>query len=194
MTMQQPVSDLASTQEAALTLRDLSQADLLRLKQIAKMRSSGLVSLDWEDLVNEAVARVLAGTRRWPKSVPFIAFMAQTIRSVASEEWRRLDQAQVTLESEMAATDDGEPITSLADIAANPIHPEREVIARRTLSEIEALFVNDAEAHQVLFGLAQGLAPAEIQTDSGMSPIQYASAQKRIRRSLARQFSVKDET
>ena len=194
MTMQQPVSDLASTQEAALTLRDLSQADLLRLKQIAKMRSSGLASLDWEDLVNEAVARVLAGTRRWPKSVPFIAFMAQTIRSVASEEWRRLDQAQVTLESEMASTDEGEPITSLADIAANPIHPEREVISRRTLSEIEALFVNDAEAHQVLFGLAQGLAPAEIQTDSGMSPIQYASAQKRIRRSLARHFSVKDET
>lgn len=194
MTMQQPVSDLASTQEAALTLRDLSQADLLRLKQIAKMRSSGLASLDWEDLVNEAVARVLAGTRRWPKSVPFIAFMAQTIRSVASEEWRRLDQAQVTLESEMASTDDGEPITSLADIAANPIHPEREVIARRTLREIEALFVDDAEAHQVLSGLAQGLAPAEIQTDSGMSPIQYASAQKRIRRGLARQFSVKDET
>src|SRR2546421_510874 len=131
MTTGQSVGDFASVQEVALTLAHLSAADLLRVKQIAKMRSAGLTAVDWEDLVNEAVSRALAGTRRWPRTVPFIAFLAQTIRSVASEEWRRLDQEHVTLESELVSAD-GDPSIALADIVANPIHPERAVIARKT--------------------------------------------------------------
>lgn len=194
LTNSPPISDFASTQEVALALKNLSVADLLRLKQIAGMRSMGFVTIDWEDLINEAVMRILAGTRRWPKSVPFIAFMAQTIRSVASEEWRRLEQAQITLESEMVSVDDGEPHGSLGDISANPFHPEREVIARKTLGEIERLFADDTEAQLILTSLAQGLTPTETQTDARMSPTQYASAQKRIRRKLARYSLVKDET
>lgn len=192
MSTEQPLEDVASTHEVTLALANLSAADLLRVKQIAKMRSAGLKGVDWEDLVNEAVSRALAGTRRWPRKVPFIAFLAQTIRSVSSEEWRRLGQQQVTLESEMMSADVDTPI-ALSDIAADPIDPEREVIARKTLGEIEALFHGDHEAIEVLRGLAQGLTPEEIQSAAALTPTQYSSAQKRIRRCLARHFLAKEK-
>lgn len=181
-----------STKEVASTLAGLSTADLLRVKQIAKLRCVGLSAVTWEDLLSEAVTRSLAGTRRWPRAVPFIAFLAQTIRSIASEEWRRLDHEQTTLETDLNV-DDGDTPIMLADLAVDRINPEREVIARKTLSDIETLFRDDNEASAILRGFADGATPEQIQSSASLTPTQYASAQKRIRRRLARNFAEKED-
>src|SRR4051812_46898907 len=107
MTTDLPQSDLASPREVETALTRLSSADLVRIKQLAKLRAAGLTTVDWQDLLNGAISRMLAGTRRWPKSVPLVAFVAQTMRSVASEEWRRLDQDREILESDLTPTDQG---------------------------------------------------------------------------------------
>lgn len=187
MTVDRPQSDLASPHEVQMALARLSTADLLRIKQLAKLRAAGLTTVDWQDLLNEAISRILAGTRRWPRSVPLVAFLAQTMRSVASEEWRRINQDREILESDLAPTKQGSPV-ALAEIAVDPVDPERETMARRTIGEIQRLFRDDHEAIEVLHGMARGLAPDEIQSEAGMSETQYASAQKRIRRCLARHF------
>ena len=64
----------ASPDDVRQALASLSDTDLLRLKQIGKLRSSGL-PLTWEDLLNEALRRMLSGARRWPRSVPLVAVM-----------------------------------------------------------------------------------------------------------------------
>jgi DNA-directed RNA polymerase specialized sigma24 family protein len=185
--------DFASSLEVAQALTDMSTADLLRLKQSAKLRSFGLTAVDWEDLISEAISRTLAGSRRWPRSIPFVAFLMQTVRSVASEEWRRLQKEQVTTESQLMAGDMETPI-AISDLAITLIHPEREAIARHALKEIEMLFNADSEALEVLHGLAKGMTPSEVQSEANLTPIQYASAQKRIRRCLARNFLTGDQT
>lgn len=177
----------ASIKELASALTALSTADLLRVKQIAKLRCVGLNSVTWEDLINEAVTRALSGTRRWPRTVPFVAFLAQTIRSVASEEWRRHDHEQTTLETDLGF-DGTETSITLADFAVDLIDPEREVIARKTLGDIEVLFLDDNEAWAILRGFAEGVTPEQIQSSESLTKTQYASAQKRIRRRLARYF------
>jgi DNA-directed RNA polymerase specialized sigma24 family protein len=194
MTAQQPDLSLASTQEVVLALHQLSPPDLLRLRQIAGMRAIGLPSMDWEDLLHEAIARLLAGARPWPKAVPFVAFVAQIIRSVAGDEWRRIGRLPVVPESQMDTGVSDEPGGALAGIAVQHISPERELIAQATLEEIRALFADDAHAHQILVGMALGLDPSEIQNNSGMSATQYATAQRRIRRQVARFLSGKDKT
>ena len=181
----------ASTEELASALTSLSTADLLRVKQIAKLRCVGLSSITWEDLVNEAVTRTLAGTRRWPHAVPLIAFLAQTIRSIASEEWRRRDHEQTTLETDLGFDETETPMT-LADFAVDLIDPEREAVARKTLSNIETLFHDDYEAGTILRGFAEGATPEQIQSSASLTKTQYASAQKRIRRRLARHFATKE--
>ncbi len=180
----------ATTAEVAAALAALSDADLVRLKRVAQLRSAGLNVITWEDLVNEAVARSLAGARVWPLHIPFIAFMAQTIRSIASEERRRVEHEQTSAETDLRSSeDDDHPI---ADRAVNDITPEREVIARRTLSAIEGLFQDDQEATAILQGFAEGATPEQIQASAALTPTQYASAQRRVRRRLARHFAGKE--
>jgi len=186
------LDDLASATDVAAALLSLTDADLVRLKRIAHLRSAGLVAIEWKDLINEAVSRTLGETRRWPRSVPFVAFLAQTMRSIANEEWRRLHQEKVTLESDLGTANSEGELMTLDELAENAVHPEREVLARKTLEEIEALFKDDLETLATLNGLAGGLTPYEIQIKGGMSKTQYASSQKRIRRKLAREFFIEE--
>lgn len=183
------VSSLATGDQVAQAMAALSDEDLVRLKRIAQMRAHGLVSFDWQDLLQESIARALAGSRQWPLEVPFIAFLAQTVRSIANEEWERPGRQQVTTESDFRSRDaDGEHSADLSQLASDPVDPEREAAARDSLRHIESLFREDPDALAILHGLAQGLSPDEVQTGACMTSTRYESAQKRIRRKLARSF------
>ena len=158
----------------------LGDADLLRLQRFAQLRAPLAPSMDWQDLLQEAIARILDGRRQWPRSIDFMAFMRQTIRSIASERRRR-----ELRKPEHAEFDDEQMIDSALSSAGQP---ERVVATSNLLEEIHTLFANDPEVLAVLSGIAADESPKEIQSRSGMSTTQYASAQKRIRRGLTRAF------
>ena len=52
-----------SPSESADALSQLSDADLRRLERIARMRTIGLNDLDWQDLLHDAVTRLLDGSK-----------------------------------------------------------------------------------------------------------------------------------
>src|SRR4051794_33212894 len=86
-----PIDDrYVSSEEAALAIATLGNADLARLARVAKLRAQGLRDTDWEDLLHEAVRRVLDGSRRWPTGIAFPVFLREVIRSLASEARRRM--------------------------------------------------------------------------------------------------------
>jgi DNA-directed RNA polymerase specialized sigma24 family protein len=62
--------------------------DLLRLSSLARTWATGLRQHDADDLLNEALDRVLSGRRPWPSNVPLPAFFSQVMRSIASGAWR----------------------------------------------------------------------------------------------------------
>ena len=168
-------------------LRRLSDGDLHRLEQLARFRVIGLHAVDWRDLLHEAIARLLEGTRQWPRDVPLVAFLHGTMRSIASDHWRRLERPVVVAESEMGAGGevDGSVVGNAPDVANQP---ERRVSAAETLARIEEVFRGDDEALKVLAGMASGKSPKEIQEETGMNETRYASTQRRIRRRLGREF------
>src|ERR1700692_4925567 len=76
--------------DAAVALTALSKFDLLRLKTIARIHARGLpADVGWADLLQEAFARVLDGSRQRPKGIPLVVFLAGIMRSLKSEHWRR---------------------------------------------------------------------------------------------------------
>jgi DNA-directed RNA polymerase specialized sigma24 family protein len=76
--------------ETTCAIRTLSDVDLLRLKAIARAWARGLPDgLGWADVLNEAIARVLDGSRRWPPGVPLLAFLSGVMRSICDDYWRR---------------------------------------------------------------------------------------------------------
>src|SRR5687768_4070956 len=74
----------------ALDAKLVTEADLLRLKVIARLHARGLPPhVGWGDLLQEAFTRVLDGSRRQPEGVPMVAFLAGVMRSIKEQHWRQ---------------------------------------------------------------------------------------------------------
>lgn len=161
--------------ERAVAAKLVGDMNLLRLKVVARVLARGLEPhLFWGDLLQEAFARVLNGTRKQPEGVPIDVFMTGVMRSIRAEYWRRRRRHD----------DAGESVEETPDPAPDP---ERTTLAQKALKEVMALFSRDREALQIIEGLADGLTAEEICNGYGMTRTEYDSARKRMRRVLLRE-------
>ena len=83
------MKEIATEEEVRAALLALGDDGL----ELLELRAAGYRRLlppeDVEDLVGEALRRVLDGCRKWPRDVPFMAFLLQTLRSIAWEYGKR---------------------------------------------------------------------------------------------------------
>ena len=184
---EEALDDHASPDEAAQALKQLGIAGLLRLEELARNRAYGVHHLGWEDLLQEAVVRVLAGTRKWPREVPLIAFMAEVMRSIASEYRDQRDRTAaigIALDAETLPVWETESAGAIATAPSGNPGPDSELEAKRDLAAIEELFIGDEDALAVVMAKAEGYTPAEIQSEFEITATRYDSTLKRIRRRL----------
>jgi DNA-directed RNA polymerase specialized sigma24 family protein len=165
-----------SPAETALALGLVTQMDLLRLKTVARLYARELPpDIGWADLLQEAFARVLAGSRRRPQELAMVVFLAGVMRSLKSEYWQR-----ALIEWRIQDFRDIEPTDPSAD-------PERTVIALQELEAIDRLFADDPVILQIIAGIGGGLSAEQIRAAIGISQTEYDSARKRMRRVLLRE-------
>jgi DNA-directed RNA polymerase specialized sigma24 family protein len=170
----------------ALALKLVTPMDLLRLKSIARLHARGLPpEVGWTDLLQEAFARVLDGSRKAPEGLPMVAFLAGVMRSIRAECFRRARRTaarrpQMLAELELA----GDPDLEAGDPTPDP---ERSLSAMQELAEIDRLFSDDPRALQVIEGLFEGWSPEQIRARFDMSKTEYDSTRRRMRRTLLRE-------
>jgi DNA-directed RNA polymerase specialized sigma24 family protein len=170
----------------ALALELVTETDLLRLKAIARLRARGLPpETSWSDLLQEAFARVLDGSRRKPDGVPMVAFLAGVMRSIKGEHWRRARREARQLPNVLA--DLGSVDSQGGELCDPAPNPERILIAMQELAAIDQLFAEDPQARQVIAGLFEGRSPDEICANYDLSKTEYDSTRKRMRRMLLRE-------
>lgn len=163
---------LAPTQ-TALSLNLITQMDLLRLKVIARLYARGLpADVAWDDLLQEAMTRVLTGRRERPDGVPMVGFLAGVMRSLRADHVRR------------ARLDAVRDAVELVDQTSDP---ERALIATDQLEKIRLLFAGDLIVQHIIDGLAEGLSAEQIRSRHDFSKKDYDSARKRMRRCLLRE-------
>jgi DNA-directed RNA polymerase specialized sigma24 family protein len=168
------VEDSATPVSRALA--SLSEADLLRLQALARLRARGLPrGVSWSDLLHEAIARALDGSRQWPPGLPFSAFISGVMRSICHELWgqRGREAERVVLEDDV-------------EVACSAPNQERVLAAAQAIAAIQRLFRGDQVALQIMAGLANGLSAEEIRNSNNLSLVQYHSARRRMRRALIR--------
>jgi RNA polymerase sigma-70 factor (ECF subfamily) len=169
----------------ALHARLVNEAELLRLKAIARLHARGLPPpVDWSDLLQEAFTRVLDGSRRQPAGVPLVAFLAEVMRSIKEQYWRQYRRGARQLPkllAELGAVD-----FQKAELADPAPSPERRFIAIEQTEAINGLFQEDPQARQVIAALYEGWTPEETCATYAMSRTDYDSTRKRIRRALIR--------
>jgi RNA polymerase sigma-70 factor (ECF subfamily) len=180
------IDEYTTPDEAVDALEGLGADDHRRLDLLARNRAWGLRQKGWPDVLNTAIERILSGTRRWPRQVPLVAFVAQTMRSVADEFRQQEGRDKVVVESDLLGGVD-EPGTSIFQrVASDVATPEQELIAKETLARIEGLFAGDEEGLGIVMARAEGYSPAECHEMLDLTPTQYDTALKRVRRKLLR--------
>jgi RNA polymerase sigma-70 factor (ECF subfamily) len=184
----QPLVDLRIIRptETALALCLVSEMELLKLKTIARLHARGLPpDVGWEDLLQEALTRVITGSRRKPDDVDVVAFLAGIMRSLRSEHWRRAGGGVDRRGNKRAREpfEDGHEV-ALRDAAPDP---ERALSAAQEIKAIEQLFASDEVVLGIIAGLGRGLSAEEIRVSMGLSRTEYDSARKRMRRCLLRE-------
>ena len=171
-----------TTVDIARAIRSLSNADLVRLKALARLWARGLLGgVGWADVLHEAIVRALDGSRKWPPNVPILAFLSGIMRSICDDQWRRSRRELEVL----VRRDDLVDLCASGEEVKSP-SPERVVAAAQSLAAIDQLFASDSLALKIIAGLADGLTATEICKLHGMSERQYDTTRKRMRRALLR--------
>jgi RNA polymerase sigma-70 factor (ECF subfamily) len=169
----------------ALALGLVTKMDLLRLKSLAKLHARGLPpDVDWEDLLQEALTRVLVGTRVTPADVTPVAFIAGVMRSLRSDHRRRFLRA---LRDGARNHPDAPDAARSLEVRDESALPERILGARQELMQICALFAEDPAVLGIIEGLAEGLEPEQIRDRLGLDSTAYDTARRRMRRALLRE-------
>ena len=176
------VSVTRSQNEILLALGD-DALEVLALRAAAYRRL--LPPEDVEDLVGETLRRVLDGCRKWPKDVPLMAFLLQTMRSIAWEYGKR-NRREIP-DSRIGNTNDDDDEESDSFLDAQPADggdTADAVALLRFAEDVERLFGDDDDLMAVIIGRVEGLSAAETRERFDMTPQAFAAAQKRLWRGV----------
>ena len=163
-----PASVALSQCEVEIAIGRLSAGEKTALIKVA-MLYARKTPYDYQDLVQEAFARILGGRRVWPQDVNVLYFLSGVIRSIAWE-WKT--------ERPLAAT---EP----TDVAV----AERNANAAIDAARIVALFDDDPIAKNMVIAMLGGARGEELQSVSGLGRTEYESKRTKIRRRIEKFFA-----
>ena len=180
-----PADDFLSADELSGAFEALSPDDKLKLAAIEAIRRRG-TGFAAGELIHEAVCRMLTGERNCPRSVPFMAFMVQTMRSLASHD-REKRQRTTPID------DATQPAVSVSDQVGAPSapSPEDHLMNKQESEAVQAIhgfFDDDEEAQLVLLGWMDELRGAELRKATGLNQSQIDYAKRRIRTRMTRAY------
>jgi DNA-directed RNA polymerase specialized sigma24 family protein len=174
--------DVLTLDELKSMLNNLSDAEWIRLGRASDALCWGL-AIQGQDLLNEIFCRALEGKRNCPVDVPVVVFLIRAMESHVSAYLKK--RSHDALE-QAVMIDDGDPENSgiVVDLRSDMDTPEEILLAKQTVEKIVKSFSSDGKAQMVFMGQIGGLSPQEIQEVAGLSPVEYASTRRFIRRRL----------
>ncbi|MCP3958967.1 MAG: hypothetical protein GY719_14040 [bacterium] len=140
---------------------------------------------DPEELLNEALMRLLDGRRTWRREVGFEYQLARVMDSIASDWGRREAPSPVVSEHRLYSSDEAEdedaPSPMPEAVTPEP-SAEDSLLGARRERQIANLFMDDPRALQVLECMSAGLSRREMRQRTRMSEKQLEAAVRRVRR------------
>jgi hypothetical protein len=134
-----------------------------------------------DELVQEALVRVLAGKREWPRDLSKLRFLAGVIKSIAGDRKRGLGQVLKRTVPLNEETEVGEARRGLMDYEGAEA---RGVAAKIDVERIMALFEDDPSAQKILMLMVVDTRGEDLQQASGLSRTEYESKRTKIRRRI----------
>jgi DNA-directed RNA polymerase specialized sigma24 family protein len=173
-----------SPEEVVERIDALSADELQRLWKIERRRISG-TDFGERMLFQEAVCQAILGERRCPRGVSFVAFLAQSMRSVASHRRDRLSR-------QVPVNDDSVPQRKAGvRLATDQLDPEQTLIeseADDIVKVVMDLLVGDDEAQLTIMAIVDGKKGKELRDELGIDQSRFDYIMKRIKRAAAKRY------
>ena len=175
------------------------------LRARAAGRLFGTRFRDPNDLVQEALLSVIEGAqpgssrkgRKWPVSVPFMAFLTNAMKGIASNDRESIATKSEVLATELVGEDGGDADEALATVSGASAPGADETLmdaaeVAELLAQRDALFeffTGDDEITMILMAMEDGMRGTAVQAMCGLSQIQYETARTRLRRGKAKMLA-----
>ncbi len=174
--------DTLTVDELRASISSLTQADQIRLAKTARILCGGS-GYALNDLVNEAAERALRGSRKCPRSVSVVTFLANAMKSIVSAE-REAAESRPKLISMSATGTEG----LVLDVRDGSRNPEEVMLAvedyEARLKALDRMFSDDEEAQIVIMADIDGLSGEAIRDMQGWNERELATVRRRIRRRI----------
>jgi hypothetical protein len=169
-------------EEVLEKLDSMSADEKRRLRLIERRRRSG-TDFQENELYCEAVSQAIVGDRHCPRQTPFIAFLAQTMRSIASH------RRELLAKTESLTTDEGNG--SERQVRSDQLDPEASLIENESTDFVTAIlecFEGDDEAQNTIIAISGPNKGKDLRDEIGVDQAGFDYIMKRIRRTMAKKF------
>lgn len=166
-------------------------AKLNKLRDYARFLVAGIGRAaefrEVDDLLSEAVTRTLEGKRIWNRgAVDIVGHLIGVMKSIASHWAESVSARRTTTNTEsqiVRVNEEGDEINDFRQHPSDRPGPDRNIEAQQELDRLEQAFAGDREVTEILEALkAEITAGPEIQVLLGISPTEYETRMKRLRR------------
>jgi len=156
--------------KAALSL---TEAEWTKLRCLARNRCRVGRPGEEDEVLQDAIYRVLEGKRRWPKGLNLFAFLSGVMKSIVSENRKIGFRRNIDRDIEVAA-DAASQDTSAADL----------VLESEIVTYVMALFEDDPEAEALAEGIMEGWEKDDLLGLFNGEVTRYETVRKRFRRKI----------
>lgn len=185
MSLRSPASAKLTRAEVDTQLKQLSGADWIRARRLARAKSYGLTGADADDILQEALEKLLSGERVWPSGAQPMVVIGNAMRSIASNWRKRAKTGPIDESIEVTHTDadrgEGSPPQATA---VERITPEQIISGGEQLELVEQAVAHDEEASFLVAAWADGLRGESARAELKWPVKTHDAARKRLGRCL----------
>lgn len=172
--------DVLSVSDITERIDSLSDVEWMKLGKSAEYLCWGL-AIEWQDLLNTAICKILEGKRKCPRGLPTVVFLYGVMQSLVSAYLKKRKRDPLAKSVDIIVEDN---LLEDIDLKPNVDTPEEILIANQTIKQIEQALSGDETMEMVFMAQMDGYSPNEIQDLVGLSEVKYASTLRAIRRRL----------
>jgi hypothetical protein len=171
-------------EEVLEKLDSMSADDKRRLRLIERRRRGG-TDFQENELYSEAVCQAVVGERNCPRDESVVAFLAQSMRSIASHRRKALARTD-SLTSEADGRGGAE-----RQVRSDQLDPETLLIEKESEDIIRVIYdtlEDDEEAQLAVIAISGPNRGKALRDEIGVDQAGYDYIMKRIRRTLSKKF------
>jgi len=171
--------------EVQSLLNDFKLADWIRIEDFSRLLCSNLIGWSANDLMNEAIVRLLDGRRRWPADIHPRTVLNWTMRGIANNVRKSAKNSPIDHSVEVL---DDIPDSDYIRLSVTPAAfatPQKIVQDRQMIAKIAKICEGDETLQALLELWADGFLGLEGEKAPYWGRASFEAAKRRFRRKLA---------